>query len=350
MGVDLFILAGEVSGDNLGAELIRKLSDKKILAVAGPQMRKEKVEVLFPMEKLETMGFIDVLGSLPRIYKYFKRARQAILEKNPKTVILIDYSDFNLALGRSLRKKGYNGKIVQYVCPSVWAWRKGRIKTLEKNFDLLLSILPFEKECFEGRDIRVEYIGHPLLEKIETTNEKKEYLSIFPGSRQTEIERNLPLQIRVAKEISPYPIAISLSDEKMRPLVTKIAPDIEIFSKEKRYELMQKSQAAIATSGTVNLELALHRVPTVVTFAIKPLDLFIARDLLRIRMPHFSLPNIIAKERIFPELYGPNFTEENLTKELKKILSTQTRIVKKCERVHALVQDKNNPDFKGILL
>ncbi|GAB5412021.1 MAG: hypothetical protein ChlgKO_11350 [Chlamydiales bacterium] len=342
--LDYFILAGEVSGDNLGAELIAKLPEKNILAVAGPQMRKTGVEVLFEMEKLETMGFIDVLGSLPRIYKYFKQARQAILKRKPKTVILIDYSDFNLALGKSLRKKGYRGKIVQYVCPSVWAWRKGRIKNLEKNFDLLLSILPFEKEYFKGRDIRVEYIGHPLLAKIQYTPHEKKYLSLFPGSRKTEIERNLPLQIEVAKKHSPYPIAISLSDENMRPLITKLAPGIEIFPKEKRYDLMQQSHAAIATSGTVNLELALYRIPTVVTFAIKPLDLFIAKDLLRIRLDHYSLPNIIAGKTIFPELYGPNLTKENLEQELKNVL-----LAKESESIVKLLETKKTRDLLDCL-
>ena len=338
--LDFFILAGETSGDNLGAELIAKLPGKSILAVAGPRMRKHSIEVLFEMEKLETMGFIDVLGSLPRIYKQFKQARNAILKRNPKTVILIDYSDFNRALGRSLRKKGYRGKIVQYVCPSVWAWRKGRIKTLEKNFDLLLSILPFEKAYFKGRDIRVEYIGHPLLTKIQYTPHEKTYLSLFPGSRKTEIERNLPLQLEVAKKHSPYPIAISLSDEKMRPLITKLAPHIKIFPKEKRYELMQQSHAAVATSGTVNLELALYRIPTVVTFAIKPLDLFIAKDLLRIRLDYYSLPNIIAGKTIFPELYGPNFTKENLEQEIKNILC-----VEKSESIEKLLETQKSSDL-----
>ncbi len=342
--LDYFILAGEVSGDNLGAELIEKLPEKNILAVAGPQMRKTSVEVLFDMENLETMGFVDVLGSLPRIYKQFKQARNAVLKRNPKTVILIDYSDFNLALGRSLRKKGYRGKIVQYVCPSVWAWRKGRIKTLEKNFDLLLSILPFEKEYFKGRDIRVEYIGHPLLAKIQYAPHEKKYLSLFPGSRKTEIERNLPLQLEAARKLSPYPIAISLSDENMRPLISKFAPDIEIFPKEKRYELMQQSHAAIATSGTVNLELALYRVPTVVTFAIKPLDLFIAKDLLRIRLDHYSLPNIIAGKTIFPELYGPNLTKKKLEKELKNILSK-----KESESIIKLLETQKTHDLLDCL-
>ncbi len=347
--LDFFILAGELSGDTLGAELIQKLPPCKILAVAGPQMRKTSTEVLFEMERLETMGFIDVLRCLPHLYKQLRLVKKTILKRNPKAVILIDYSDFNLFLGKALRKSGYEGKIIQYVCPSVWAWRKGRIKTLEKNFDLLLSILPFEKKHFSDSFLQVEYVGHPLA-KLHPTPSEKKYLSLFPGSRQTEIERNLPLHLSVAEELSTYPIALSLSDEKFRPLITKLAPVAKIIPKEKRYELMQQSHAAIATSGTINLELALHSVPTVVTFAIKPLDLIIAKDLLRIRLPHYALPNIIAERRVFPELYGPNFTKENLKQELNKVLNDPTPIQSGCAQIQKLLKEQKNCDLASILL
>ncbi|PIS01971.1 MAG: lipid-A-disaccharide synthase [Chlamydiae bacterium CG10_big_fil_rev_8_21_14_0_10_42_34] len=316
--VDLFIVAGEMSGDLHGSKLIEQLleikPDLKIGAVAGPKMRKLCIEEFFPMENLAVMGFIDVFFALPKIFKQFFAIRKKILDLRPKAVILIDYPGFNLRLERSLRKKGYKGKLIHYICPTVWAWGKKRIPLMAKHLDLLLTIFPFEKSCFAKTSLNVKYVGHPLTLPVEQFEPTHKYpgkiLALFPGSRKTEIERNLPLQLKAArrlKELDPtLQIAISITQFPIDE------PDVILVPAEDHYELMKTAHMAIATSGTVTLELALHGTPTVVNFAIKPLDCFLAQKIFRIHLPFYCISNLVVNQLVFPELFGPNLTEEQL--------------------------------------
>lgn len=316
--IDLFIATGELSGDLHGAKLIEELltlrPNLKIGAIAGPKMRKLKIREFFRMENLLVMGFIDVLFALPKIVRQFFAIRKKILELSPKAVVFIDYPGFNLRLERSLRKKGYKGKLIHLICPTVWAWGKKRIPLMAQNLDLLLTIFPFEKACFTHTQLPVQYVGHPLslqvAEFVPSGKLKGKILGLFPGSRKTEIERNLPLQLKVARrlrELDPsLQIAVSMTQFDLD------VPDTIIVKPEDNYELMRASHLAIATSGTVTLELALHGTPTVVNFAIKPLDCFLAQKVFRIDLPFYCIANIIVNKSVFPELFGPNLTEEKL--------------------------------------
>lgn len=321
---DLFILAAEPSADLHGAKLVEELlrirPNLKIAAVAGPRMRKLQVETHFPMENLQVMGFIDVLAALPRIAKQFFAIRKKILELQPKAVVLIDYPGFNLRLERSLRKKKYKGRLIHYICPTVWAWGKKRIPRMAETLDLLLTLFPFEKKCFSKTPLEVEYVGHPLTAQISPVTDKKDepILALFPGSRNTEILRNFPLQLSSAKKLltaaPDLKIAVSIAQSAQEPLLRSIAKDtpLHFYPAEKNYELMKSARVALATSGTVTLELALHKVPTVVNFAIRPIDLFLAQKIFRINLPFYCIVNIILSKSVFPELFGPNLTEKNL--------------------------------------
>jgi len=206
-----------------------------------------------------------------------------------------------------LRKSGYLGKQIHYICPTVWAWGKGRIPKMEKSLDLLLTLLPFEPSCFKHTSLRAEYVGHPLTEPIGNFQpdssfrkrfgfgESDKILALFPGSRKAEVERNLPLMLRTAEKID---------DPQLRVVVSQDLPS------EENYNLMRNAHLALAKSGTVTLELALHKTPTVVQYAIKPFDVFLATKVFRIDLPHYSLPNLILQKEVFPELFGPRLTEE----------------------------------------
>ncbi len=332
---DLFIFAGEASADLLGAELLKALRDSgaslNITGVGGPKMRSEGFSCVAKMEDFRVMGFVDVFLALPKLIKQFFTIRATILKMNPKIVLFIDYPGFNLRMARSLRKKGFKGKLCHFVCPSVWAWGKGRIPIMAKNLDLLLATLPFEARYFTHTPLQVKYVGHPLAERIKNHLPRKELIfdgrrliSIFPGSRRKEIERNFPIYLRVVKKlIAEDPtlfFGISISHATFTPLLKEIIEkeglslekEVALIEPEDTYALMRASELAIAKSGTVTLELALHGVPTVVTYAISPLDLIIVRWILRIRLPFYCLVNIIKEEAVFPELFGPNFTEESL--------------------------------------
>jgi len=353
MSCDIFIFAGEPSGDLHGEKLLEALYEKnpelKISGVGGPRMRSVGMETVMPMENFQVMGFIDVFGALPRLFRQFYAVRRAILQMQPKAVVTIDYPGFNLRLARSLRKAGFAGKIVHYICPSVWAHGKGRIALMGKYFDCLLSILPFEKEHFKETALPVQYVGNPLTERISQSNPVPGLIALFPGSRSKELERNFPLYLRVAKKLQEeYPeltFAVSLASEKLRPLLEELMrkEDILLPLEADAEKLRSAASFAIAKSGTITLELALQEVPTVVTYGISPLDVFIVKYLLRIRLPFYCLVNILAKRGIFPELIGPAFSATSLHSAVKKFLddpSTAAQCKAGCEEVRSLLGGK----------
>ena len=348
MSCDLFVFAGEKSADLHGEKLLLALRsqnpDLKIFGVGGPKMRSAGMDCILPMEDFQVMGFIDVFCALPKLYRQFYLVADEIQRLNPKAVITIDYPGFNLRMAKHLRKKAFKGKLVHFICPSVWAWGKKRIPLMAQNLDLLLSILPFEKQIFADTPLRVAYLGHPLSERMKTYVYKKltfpsdkKIIALFPGSRKKEIERNLRLQLDVCsallKKHPDFHIALSVSDEKFRPLIMEILKEkgwnntqISLVPPDSSYELMKASHLAIAKSGTVTLELALHRVPTVVVYGVSFLDQIIAYDILRIRLPFYCLVNIIAQKEVFPELIGPNFTFDQVKEKAEELLKQPSRL------------------------
>lgn len=357
---DLFIFAAEDSADAFGHNLIKELllinPNLKVLSVAGPRMRKFNITTLLKMENFQVMGFIDVLLAIPVLIKNFFYIRKSILKFNPKICVFIDYPDFNLLLEKSLRKKGYKNKLIHYVAPTVWAWRKKRVDFMAKYLDLLLTIFPFEKKYFSNTKLDVRYVGHPLvydLIKNQKMNSKKELIGIFPGSRKNEIKRNLPIQLLAAKKLLEnnnnliFGISVTNFD-----LINKIFKKLNLnsknfifFEREKNYEFMGKLKFALATSGTITLELALYRVPTVVNYSIKPIDLFIARSILKINLPFYCMVNIIANKQIFFELYGPNLTVDNLIKYSNKFLfedKTYKDCIIECENLVKIIEVRNS--------
>ncbi|MBP9841376.1 MAG: lipid-A-disaccharide synthase [Simkaniaceae bacterium] len=330
-----FLFAGELSGDKLGESIMKKLQGHELLGVGGPKMRAQGLKCTIPTESFLVMGFIDILKHLPRLCFLFYKIRKQILKGQIDTVILIDYAEFNLKLASSLRKKGYRGKIIQYVCPSVWAWRKHRIEIMESTLDEVMTLFPFEVECFTK--LKATFVGHPLA-KLPLIEREPKYLTIFPGSRTKEIQRNLPLQLKVAKRLSQH-IAISVSHDKHRTLIEKLAPGVLLFSGS---SIIKETESAIATSGTICLELALAKVPTLVTYAITPLDLFIAQKIFKIKLPHYCIVNIIAGKELFPEFFGPHFTEENLMKGFKTL--SKEAVETNCDHLRKILSGSEN-DF-----
>ncbi|MGL4348515.1 MAG: lipid-A-disaccharide synthase [Chlamydiales bacterium] len=372
--LSIFFITGEPSGDILGAHLmdaILKLqTNVEFQGVLGPKMRKHKSRCIVPMEAIVTMGFKNILFSLRQFYQIFVQVRQSIITSKPDVVVCIDSPVFNLRLAKSLRKHKFSGKIVQYVCPSVWAWGRGRIHTLVQNYNTLLSILPFEKEIFQKTTLKTHYIGHPLTSIISSYNYCTEWklsraspvISIFPGSRRQEIILNLRKQFLAALRVSQnIPIAISIATGDLKALIQDIvfstprteSTQVFFVPETYRYELMRITKVAIATSGTITLELALHQVPTVITYGIQKFDQFLAKYIFQIRMPFYTLPNVISKAQVFPELIGPHFTVSNTSNALQRSLTPlyaeECRL--KCTKIWDLLQtmDANSEAAKAIL-
>ena len=331
---DLYLSALEPSGDLHGAEILKHLYPYalSIHGAGGPKMRKQGFRVHFFAEDFNIMGFLDVAKAFPKLFRLFKQTLSTILELNPKVVFLIDYPGFHIKLAKALRKRGYTGKIVQYVCPSVWAWKKNRIYTIAENFDTLLTLFAFEPKYFEGLPIKARFIGHPLVKSISSQvlhrAKEDDLIAIFPGSRKKEILRNLPIQLKACaalKKMHPsIKIVISASDPQTEKLISKLNNDrYPIIPHEKNYWLMQRASIAIATSGTVTLELALHGVPTIVTYGISRLDQFIATKIFNINLPFWCIANIVLNRGLFPELIGTNLTSFSLLKELTLLYENQ---------------------------
>lgn len=348
MACDVYFIAGEKSGDLHAEHLIEALKtlqpQLELKGVAGPRMRLCGVNGIIPMEELQVMGFSNVFFSLPKIIKNFHLVAREILELKPKAVVTIDYPGFNLRLARYLKRKGFEGKCIHFICPSVWAWGKKRIPFMAKYLDLLLTILPFEKALFANTHLKTLYVGHPLIERLKKHSYQplslpsdRSIISLFPGSRKKEIESHLLLYLQVAKALLKEDpnlyFALSVSDEKFRPFILSLLKKtgwensscLQLIPSHLSYELMKASSFAIAKSGTVTLELALHHVPTVVTYAIRWIDVFIARDLLRIRLLYYCLVNIIANQEIFPELFGPHLHFDSLYQQAKGLLKEEKR-------------------------
>ncbi len=349
---DLFISACEASADAHAAPIIKRLrqetSSLTIEGIAGPKMRKEKMITFLPMEEFQVMGFFDVITSLPKLFKLFRKVKKRILEKNPKALLCIDYPEFHMHLENSLKKSGYKGKIFHYVAPSVWAWRKKRAEKLATGCDHLFTIFPFEKKYFSHTTLPVSYVGNPLLEEIANFTHpknisKQQIIAIFPGSRKKEIEANLAIQVKVAEKLSNrfgMQICCCIPPNILHNPLPK---HIEKIPSERKYELMQSASLALATSGTVNLELALHATPTVVSYAIAKRDYLLAKYIFRISLPYYCMVNILSGKKIFPELFGPHFTEENLYYYAERFLSEKEQYAecqKNCRDLTRLMGEK----------
>lgn len=370
MSSDLFIFAGEMSGDTHGANLVKEIRKVNphlsITGVAGPKMRKEKVKPTLRMEDFQVMGFTDVFLTLPSLIKKFYDVRDWILKNRPKAVVLIDYPGFNLRLAKALKKGGYSGKIIHYICPSVWAWGKGRIKTLAKYVDELLTIYPFEKKFFENTPLKVSYIGNPVAEALKHTPLNADWrrlsglppkgqgpiVALFPGSRKQEIEKNLPLQLKACENIKQeFPDAeflLSVTSPKIQAVISNYLTESKlktaIVPSHFNYELMKEADIAIAKSGTITLELALSKCPTIVIYGVTPVNRFIAAYLIRLKLPYFCIVNILQNKEIFPELIEKGFDVETLTKkslDLLKDSKARQKVLEGCQDVINNLGDSN---------
>lgn len=348
-----FLFAGEPSGDLHGSQLIRALKSLNtthhFLGVGGPLMRNEGLSGPLKMEDFQVMGFSDVLKALPHLRRSFYQVLHFILKHKPEIVILIDYPGFNLRLAKALRKKGFKGKIVQYICPSVWAHGKKRICTMVNTLDLLLTIYPFEIDCFSHTSLNVKYIGNPLINNFNNwqykanwltdsgISDQEKILALFPGSRQSEINRHTPLQLQAAlffkNKFPQFKLALSYSSENFLPLIHsiiaktpfKIGYDLFLIPPKYRYELMQDCTMALAKSGTVTLELALHKKPTLVIYELSSLNYFVAKYLLRLNLPYYCIVNIIGNKEIFPEIMGPHLSAEKISQSWQQLYVDEER-------------------------
>jgi lipid-A-disaccharide synthase len=356
MSKTVFIFAGEKSGDIQGACLLKLFKQLPVnfYGVGGPAMRELGFLCFQKMESFQVMGFSSVLKALPRLLWHFFCIKKEILKKNPDVVFFIDSPDFSLNMAKSLRKSGYAGKLVQYVCPSIWAWKSHRKETLNHYFDLLLTLFEFESYLFADSPLTVRWCGHPLSTLPPAPERDKNILALFPGSRKAEILLNLPLQLKVAsqieKEYGLKPV-ISAAHAGLLPLIKFLNQNTyPIIQSTPPYALMDEAKAAIATSGTVTLELGIKGVPTVVTYGVKPFDAWLAIHIFKLNLPYYCIVNIINKKSVFKELIGPQFNEKTLYQAVKKLIEDPSELDRVKEACLEFKKRIYNPQSEDTLL
>lgn len=341
------LVAGETSGDILGAGLIRALKLRhpniRFVGVAGPLMQAEGCEAWYEMEELAVMGIVEVLERLPRLLKIRKDLTQRFSELKPDVFVGIDAPDFNITLEGRLKQKGI--KTIHYVSPSVWAWRQKRVFKIGKATDLVLAFLPFEKAFYDKYQVPCRFIGHTMADAIALNPDKKaarEHLGItqdatclalLPGSRHAEVEMLSADFIKTAKllkqHIPTLHILVPLVNAKRRAQFEQIhqtvAPelDIQLLDGQAR-EVMTASDATLLASGTAALECMLTKCPMVVGYRMKPFTFWLAKKL--VKTPYVSLPNLLAGREIIKELLQEDCKPEALAEQLLPLLTDGEKV------------------------
>jgi lipid-A-disaccharide synthase len=330
MTTSLWINAGEASGDLHGSLLVRALRrlrpDLSIVGMTGPAMRAEGVTSLLRTESLSVMGVTEVLTRLPGIFGLLRTIRTELTARHPKAVVLIDAPDFHFQVARIARS--LNIPVIYYISPKIWAWREDRVSFLRTHVNRLISILPFEVDFYARHGMRIDYVGHPLLDVVRTpqvleTPQKNRRIGILPGSRAGEITRLLPIFSRAAHLLSnAFPgleFVLPAAPGVDRTLLNRFwaAPvPISIEGDAGRYALMRSCRAIMAASGTAVLETALLEIPTAVAYKVSSISAALGRRL--IRVPYVSLPNLILNKPVFPELLQEDATAAAIAAHLSR--------------------------------
>lgn len=333
------IVAGEASGDILGAGLIAQLRarypDAIIEGIGGPLMIEQGCDSHFPMEELSVMGLVEVLGRLRRLLHIRKQMADYFIQNPPDVFIGIDAPDFNLGLEQRLKASGI--KTTHYVSPSVWAWRKKRIFKIKKAADLVLCLLPFETQIYHENNIKAEFVGHTLADDIpETTDTKqaraqlnlpldKPTLALLPGSRGSEIgmlaEPFLQAAIEIRQQYPELTVVTPMVNEKRKAqfleikaqVIENAAVDLPVTIVDGQSRtVMSAADVVMLASGTATLEAALVKKPMIVAYKFKWLSYQIFKRLVKI--PYFSLPNLICNKQIVPELLQEQVNKERMAK------------------------------------
>ncbi|MGI9232713.1 MAG: lipid-A-disaccharide synthase [Woeseiaceae bacterium] len=322
------LVAGEASGDLLGAGLLRELRARvptaKFEGVAGPEMVAAGCEQWEPSESLAVMGLVEPLAHIPRLLRLRKNLLRRWCESPPDVFVGIDAPDFNLRLERNLRKRGV--KTVHYVSPSVWAWRRGRIKTVKAAADIVLCILPFEKTLYDEHGVDAVFVGHPKADSLPTTVDSHEarrslglpageLVAILPGSRSGEVARLGDILARTAKRLLDArpgirfvtPVATPALRELIeRPLITAGVADSFLLIDGNSETAMIAADVVLLASGTAALESALLGKPTIATYRLAAATHAIAIGLRMVKLTHYTLPNLLTDTPLVPEFMQKN--------------------------------------------
>jgi lipid-A-disaccharide synthase len=357
----VLIVAGEASGEMYAAELVSNLTSNlgenspKFFGCGGKKMREAGVETLVDIHSLAVLGPFEAISHLFHLYSALSLLVQQAAARRPCVAILVDFPDFNLRLAKKL--KSIEIPVVYFISPQVWAWRSGRVAKMKSIIDRMLVILPFEKDFYAARGMEVDYIGHPLVDRVSVTKSRSELflayhldegtqtVSLLPGSRTKEITFHLPVLLQAARWLHwqrPIQFLVPLSSSRHKPLIERTIAEekgqlVLRLVEHDAYDAIAHSDLAVVSSGTATLETALLGTPLITVFKVSDLTWIVGQYL--VRVPFYSLVNLIAGREVVPELFQKDFTAERLYAEMQRHLENPD-LLKRVRMDLALVKDR----------
>jgi lipid-A-disaccharide synthase len=338
----VMIIAGEASGDTLGAELVKALRARpgfagaEFFGAGGPKLAAAGVEIAIDMMKDSVIGVSDAISKGLVFWRRLKELKQLALQQRPDLIALVDFSYFNHKLARALRgaanEVGWSPKIVKYVSPQVWASRAGRANEMPRDFDLLLSIFPFEKSWYRQRvpNFRVEFVGHPMIDRYAAQSFQRgagTEVLLLPGSRRRELRNHLPVLVEAVRQMrqsAEFRCRMVLPSQELKELAETIAPlDGIVTQVEGLPERLAQATIALASSGTVTMECAYFRVPTVVLYKSSWSTYQVGKRIVKVK--YLAMPNLLANEEIFPEFIQHEANGQNLARAALELLNNEAR-------------------------
>ena len=344
----ILIVAGEASGDQHAARLVAAIKEElphaEFLGVGGEALAAQGVRILCPASELAVVGLLEVAGRLPAVFKALKDIGRALKQERPQLVILVDFPDFNFWVARLA--KYWRVPVMYYVSPQVWAWRTYRVRTIARLVDRMVVIFPFEADFYRQRGVLAEYVGHPLVETLPELPDRAALLeqwgldprrftlALLPGSRASEIERHLPAMLEAAvlvKQAIPetqfvLPLASTAPEGLVREMVEKynaLGAAFRIIEGQS-YSALSAAHLAVVASGTATVEAALAATPLIIIYRLYPVTFAVGR--LLVRVEHVGMANLLAGERLFPELLQHLLTPESLAREVLSLVKDRERL------------------------
>lgn len=339
-----FLISGEASGDLHASNLIRALRTRDAQAtfvgLGGDKMRAEGCDIRVDYRDMAYMGFVAVLKNLDKVKRNFRIAKQSLLDEQPDVLLLIDYPSFNLRMAKFCKQHLPNTRIIYYIPPKVWAWKKRRVHSIAKYCDEILGIFPFEPSFYAKYGYQCRYIGNPTADSIRTfqlspltdseasdnrypiTDSEASYIALLPGSRRSEISHCLPIMLQAARQVAQdnYQIIVTAAPGIEDDFYYPFLQQGETLTRD-TYNIVAQAKAAIVNSGTATLETALIGCPQTAVYHVtgsKYLEKLLRPIMFTI--PHFTLVNIIPRQEIIQELIASRFTAENVAHELNRLL------------------------------
>jgi lipid-A-disaccharide synthase len=325
----LMMVAGERSGDIFGADLALALRERlhvpELFGCGGEAMRRAGVDTVVDAHRITMMGITEVIGGLPRAYRAFHALLAEVDQRRPQLAVLIDFPDFNLRLAKRLKKRGI--RVVSFVSPQVWAWRKSRLRQLKARIDKMLCIFDFEEAIYREAGIPVKYVGHPLVDLVRPRLTREQFLgeigldpaaatvALLPGSREKEVRHILPTMLAAAHRLSlthkvQFVVALAPTLDARwleKALLQRYAGRAKVrTASHATYDALEHCEVAIVASGTATLEAALSERPMLVVYRVSPLTWLLGRAI--VNVPFYSMVNILAGKRVVPELIQGDFT------------------------------------------